>query len=74
LAEGQPEDPNDPEWEFVIKWVVSHGQSFEWTFSGDPRHMIIIGMQDADALQHGQAPAAIGAKGAVMKAIRSSLS
>ncbi len=49
IAEGQPEEENDPEWGFVIKWMTKHGQSFDWILSGDPRCMIINGMLRADA-------------------------
>jgi hypothetical protein len=43
LAEGQPEPEDDPEWGFVLQWIVSHGQSFDWIFNGDPRCMITTG-------------------------------
>ena len=47
-AEGQPEEDNDPEWDFVIKWFSAHGQSFDWVFYGDPRCMIAACMCRAD--------------------------
>jgi hypothetical protein len=34
---------NDPEWEFVIRWVSDHGQSFDWIMFGDPRGTICSG-------------------------------
>jgi len=42
-SEGQPEEDNDPEWDFVIKWMMEHGQSFDWILSGDPRCIITTG-------------------------------
>jgi hypothetical protein len=48
MAEGQPEEENDSEWSFVIKWMVAHGQSLDWIMDGDPRCMIITGMLLAD--------------------------
>jgi hypothetical protein len=48
-AEGQPMPDDDPEWEFVIRWFVKHGQSFDWVMFGDPRCMMVTGALDAIA-------------------------
>ena len=47
MAEGQPKKENDPEWDFVIKWTVKHGQWMDWILSGDPRCMIAAGTHEA---------------------------
>jgi hypothetical protein len=61
VAEGQPEPENDPEWQFVIKWMIAHGQSFDWIMFGDPRCLIVSGARAADAIAAAELPFGVAA-------------
>jgi hypothetical protein len=43
LADGAPEDDQDPEWEAAVAFVGDHGQSLDWILLGDPSGLICLG-------------------------------